>query len=270
MRKENNKLGHQAPRLYRYNNYFNHIVIRGDYHYCESHKFVYNCDEEERKLYNAEPCYYTDGRYVDGRHNYYKDCHLYFSRRGWKQDITLKSCIRRTLKCRNIPVGTIVDFTRDWYFAGKKIDFSYRFKVSKENNFDPKYEINIPKFNRNFDNDQWAQELTEELRANGFIVGVSQGNTNFLSNMISTAAAHVGKNIETSEEEGQTAIAYGHGMKIGFSTGRDTFMGYSDGCDNVLYDYFQEFDKWSNCNRISKDLSPKEIVLELLKPREDE
>jgi hypothetical protein len=119
-------------------------------------------------------------------------------------------------------------------------------------------------------NDQWAQELTEELRANGFLVGVSQGNTNFLSNMISTAAAYTGKSIEPSEEEGQTAIAYGHGMKIGFSTGRNNFMGYSNGCDNVLYDYFQEFDKWSRCLEISKDLSPKEIVLELLKPREVE
>jgi hypothetical protein len=47
-------------------------------------------------------------------------------------------------------------------------------------------------------------------------------------------------------------------------------MGYSNGCDNVLFDYFGEFDKWSRCNEISKDLSPKEIVRELLKPKKDE
>jgi hypothetical protein len=59
-------------------------------------------------------------------------------------------------------------------------------------------------------------------------------------------------------------------MIIGFSTGRNNFMGYSCGCDSVLFDYFQEFDKWSGCNEINKDLSPKEIVEELLKPREVE
>lgn len=270
MRRQDGKIGHQAPKRYRYNRYFNYITIRGDLHYCQSHDFVYDCVEEERKLYNAQPCYYTDYRYVDSRHNYYKDCHLYFSRSRWKQDITLKACIRKTLKCRNIPIGTIVEFTRDWHFSDKKIDLRYCFKVKKENNFDPKYEINSPQYFRNFDNDKWAQELTEELRANGFIVAVSRGNTNFLSNMISTAAAYTGQYIEASQEEGQTAIAYGHGMKIGFSTGRDTFMGYSCGSDSVLYDYFQEFDKWSRCNEISKDRSPKEIVQELLKPRENE
>jgi hypothetical protein len=270
MRRQDGKIGHQAPKRWRYNRYFNYITIRGDLHYCASHDFVYNCEEEERKLYNAEPCHYTDGRYVDTMHNYYKDCHLYFSRSRWKRDITLKSCIRKTLKCRNIPVGTIVEFTRDWYFSDKKIDLRYCFKVKKENYFDPQYEINLARYSRNFDNDQWAQELTEELRANGFLVGVSKGNTNFISNMISTAAAYTGQHHEASQEEGQTAIAYGHGMKIGFSTGRDTFMGYSNGCDNVLFDYFQEFDKWSRCLEISKDLTPKEIVVELLKPREDE
>lgn len=257
------KTGHQAPKGRRYNDHFNYILVCGDLHYCESHNFVYNCEEEERKLYNAEPCYYTDNRYEDGLYNFYKDCYLYFSRRG-KRDITLKSCIRRTLRCRNIPKGTIVDFTRDWYLVGESIDFNYRFKVKKENFFAPQYQINMEKYSRQFINDEWAQELTLRLRESGFIVGVSKGNPNFLSSMFSTAAAFVGKRIAPQEEEGQTAIAYGHGMKIGFSTGKDTFLGYSNGCENLLYDYFQEFNKWSQCHKISKSLCPKEIVKELL------
>ena len=262
------KLKHQAPKRWRYNHHFNYITIRGDLHYCQSHNFVYNCVEEERKLYNGEPCHYTDGRYSDSPHNYYKDCHLYWTRSRWNKDISLKSCIRRTLRCKNIPIGTIVDFTHDWYFAGKKIDMRYRFKVRKENPFDPQYEINLIRYSRNFDNDRWAQELTEELRANGFLVGVSPGNPNFLLNMVKTAAAYSGQSIEDDEEEeGQSAIAYGHGMKIGFSSGNNDFMGYSNGCDNVLFDYFEEFDKWSRCNEISKLLKPKDIVKSLLKSK---
>jgi len=139
--KEYNKLGHQAPKGWRIN-LFNHITIDGDLHYCQSHDFVYNCEEEERKLYNAEPCYYTDSRYVNGKHNYYKDCYLFFSRTRWFKGLSLKSCIRRTLKCKNIPIGTVVEFTKDWYFSHKKINLGYYFKIRKENKFDPKYEIN--------------------------------------------------------------------------------------------------------------------------------
>lgn len=266
VRRNQNKLGHQAPKGYRYD-CFNYVTIDGDLHYCASHDFVYDCEEEERKLYDAKPCYYTDSRYVSGNHNYYKDCYLYFSRGRWGRsvELSLKACMRIVNQCRNIPVGTIVDFTKDWYITGKNIDLGYRFKVKKENIFDPKYEINMPRYSRNFDDDQWANELTDELRANGFIVGVSKSNVNFLSNMISHASAMT----EPNDEEGQTAIAFGHGMKIGFSSGKDTFMGYSNGCDNVLFDYHNEFDKWSRCREIDKSLSPKEIVEILLNPKED-
>jgi len=108
MKKQNNKLGHQAPKGWRINR-FNSIEIEGDLHYCYSHNFVYNCEEEERKLYNAEPCYYTDDRFVDTPHNYFHHTYLYWTR--WKA-ISLRACIRRTLRCKNIPVGTIVEFRK--------------------------------------------------------------------------------------------------------------------------------------------------------------
>lgn len=261
--KEYKKLKHQAPKGCRYN-IFNYITIHGDLHYCASHNFVYNCEEEERKLYNAEPCYYTDDRYLDGRHNYYKDCHLYYSRARWGKSISLKACIRRTLKCKNIPVGTIVEFTKDWFFSGKKIDLSYIFKVKKENCFNPKYKINSKRYSRNFVDDQWAQELTNKLRANGFIVGVSEGNPNFLSSMISTASTYAnGKPTEITEDGGQIAVAYGHGRIIGFSTGENNFRGYSNGCENILYDFYGEFDKWSRCIEINKTTPIEDIIKEL-------
>jgi len=268
-----NKLGHQAPKGWRYNNHFNHILIRGDLHYCNNYNFVYDCVEEERKLYNAEPCYYTDGRYVDTQHNYYKDCYLYWSRNFWNEDISLKSCIRRTLKCRNIPVGTIVKFTRDWYYPKNKVDLSYHFKIRKENRFDPQYEINLATYERNFDNCEFSQKLTDALRANGFIVGVSKGNPDFISGMISTAAAFAsGKPTEISDDGGQIAVAYGHGRMIGFSSGENSFRGYGNGCENILYDFFQEFNKWSQAIEIHKTTPIDDIIKELTDdtPRDNE
>ena len=95
---ENKRLGHQAPKKWRVNR-FNSIEIKGDLHYCYSYDFVYNEKEEERKLYNAEPCYYTDGRFTDGAYNFYKNTILHWTR--WI-DISLKACIRRTLQTNNL------------------------------------------------------------------------------------------------------------------------------------------------------------------------
>ena len=273
----NEKLGHQAPKRLRFNRYFNYIMIRGDLHYCVSHDFVYNEVEEERKLYNAEPCYYTDARYVSGKHNYYKDCHLFWSRSKWgvKYSLTLKTCMRIIRQCRNIPVGTIVDIKHDWYYtvkkSGRAIPMGYRFKIKKENLFDPKYEINMKSYSRDFHCCERSQKLTEALRANGFIVSVSEGNPDFITSMINTAHEYcTGQREADKEAGGQIATAYGHGMMIGFSSGDNTYRGYSYGVKSVLFDYFGEFNKWSQCYEIDKTLPAEEIVEILLKPRDND
>lgn len=271
MLKKTTKLGHQAPKGWRLNRFFNFISIDGDYAYCASHNFLYNTKVEEEKLYNGLPCYYTDNRYYDTRHNYYKNAYLYWSRGTSHNSITLKSCIRRTLKCRNIPVGTLVHFDRDWYFTGKKIDPGFQMKVKKENKFDPKYEINDPEFTVNFNTCEFSKKLTDALRQNGFIVKVKNTNPDFLLGMVAIASMYTnGTYKEPEPDEGEMAIAYGHGMKIGYSSRKDTFMGYSNGCDNILYDYLGDFDKWSRCYEISKDTPIDEIIKILLEPMENE
>ena len=273
----NEKLGHQAPKGYVLNRYFNHVEISGDLHYCYSHDFVYNEVEEERKQYNGEPCHYTDGRYGDGRHNYFKNCYLYFSRAKWgaKHTLSLKACMRIVNQCRNIPVGTIVDFKRDWYYTSKKSDkvipMTYRFKVRKENVFDPQYEVNLKSYKRNFDDCEYSQKLTDLLRANGFLVSVSKGNPDFIMGMIATATEYAtGKRGEDRDDEGQIATAYGHNMKIGFSSNNNSYRGYSCGMYHILFDYFGEFNKWSQCYELSKDMTPEEVVKQLLAPRDEQ
>jgi len=255
-----NKLGHQAPKGWRVND-FNSIEIEGDFAYCKSHNFVYNSEEEKEKLYNAQPCYYTDKRFIDTIHNYYGETKLHWTRFKY---ISLKTCIRKVLKCRNIPVGTIVNFNKSWYVSKFKIDNSYKFKIKKENKLDINFEINMPEYFENFTNCEFSKELTNKLRENGFIVSVTK-NESFLTNMFNTAIALTGKKgFENSEIEGDIAIAYGYGKKIGYSSFKNDFMGYSNGCDNILWDKFGEFDKWSRCNEIPKTESIDKII-EILK-----
>jgi len=256
MRTKSNKLGHQAPKGYVANR-FNSIEISGDLHYCESHNFVYNCEVEDKKLHLGLPCYYTDARYYDGRFNIYKNTKIYWTR---FKDISLKACVRKTLNCRNIPVGTIVEFRKSWYVVGKYIDNSYRFKVKKENRFDPDYQVSRPSFTRNFSTCKRSIDLTNALRENGFLVSV-RTNESFLGNIMNTAVQLSGGNdyIDT-KISGEIAFAYGNDKKIGFSSYDDDFMDYSNGREDILWDYCDDFDKWSKCNLISKNSSIDEIL----------
>lgn len=256
------KLGYQAPRGYRVN-YFNYIRIDGDLSYCASHNFVYDKEEEKRKLYNGEACYFTDNRFVDSNNNFYGECYLHRTR--WNT-LSIKSCFRKVLKCRNIPVGTVVNFETSFYYPKKKFSPSFKFKVRKENKLDLKFEINDPHYSNQFTNCEFSQKLTEALRKNGFIVRVEK-NESFLSNMINTAIAHTGKtDFIDSEIQGDIAIAYGHGKKIGFSSFDNDFMGYSNGCKNILWDRLGEFDKWSRCHEIDKSTPIDDIVAKLMIP----
>lgn len=266
--KENYKLGHQAPKNWRRNE-CNSIEIEGDLRYCISHNFVYNSDDEEKKLYNGEACYYTDSRFVSTFHNYYKNTYLFWQRFN---PISIKAAIRRIRKCKGIPVGTIVQLNKSYYHPGKKINNSYLFKIRKENPIDIKFEINYPSYSDNFSTCERSKALVDALRANGFIVSVRKENENFLSSLVATAAAATGQEIEVSKEDGEVAIAYGHGKKIGFSSYDNTLFGYSYGVESILWDRFGEFDKWSRCNEIPKTTSVEEIIEILTTPNpiEDE
>jgi len=265
--KENIKLGHQAPRGWRINE-CNSIEIDGDLHYCWSHDFVYNERDERRKLYNGEPCYYTDGRFGDGAHNYFHNTMLFWQR--W-HPISIKAAIRRTLKTKGIPVGTLVNFNKSYHFRGKKFSNHFIFKVKKDNPIDIKYEVNMPSYSNNFEHCDRSQKLTESLRANGFIVSVRKENNNFISSMLSTAiAAKTGEQVEPKQETGEIAIAYGHGKKIGFSSKDDTLYGYYNGEESILWDEFDCFDKWSRCEEISKTIPPEEVVKILMEPNRNQ
>lgn len=264
-RNNSNKLGHQAKKGWRINN-FNHIHLDGDFAYCESHNFVYHPDVEEEKLYNAQPCYYTDNRFYDGD-NFYHSCYLYNRR---FTAISLKSCIKRILKCKNIPVGTIVDLQKSWYYTNGMPN-NFLFKIRKENFKDFKYEINKKSYYKNFSTDEFSIALTNKLRENGFIVSVHP-NTSFLMGMLNTAIAYTGKtDFVDSKIKGEIAVAYGHGKIIGYSSYDDDFRGYSLGEKSILFDFFGEFDKWSRCREIPKGSidDVENIITELLKNKDE-
>ena len=254
------KLGHQAPKNFRTNR-FNSIEIEGDFSYCESHNFVYNAEVEKEKLYNGDACYYTDNRFDDGSYNFFKNTMLFWQRFN---AISKKSCIRRTLNCKNIPIGTIVDFKSSYHLVGKKFGLDYKFKIKKENKLDLTYEVSKDGYFRNFNTCEFSNKLTIALRKNGFIVYVNNKNPNFLMGMINTAAKYTGQKPSVDiDEDGEMAIAYGYGLKIGFSSNKNSYMGYSNGCDNILFDKFGWFNKWSQCIEISKSTDIDQIIVRL-------
>lgn len=254
---EKSRIGHQAPKGSRVNEYHS-IELRGDFHYCWSHHFVYNKEEQEKLLYDAKPCIFTDGRFGYGPGNYFGKCVMV--RRT--QPFSLKAAMRFTESCKGIPKGAVVEFGKRWYFTDKKVNGSFLYKVKKENPIDIEYEVSRKSYFKNFDSCQKSNDLTKALREAGFLVSVVD-NTDFLMSMVKTAGKITSTNtddIDDKIKKSQIAVAYGNGLIIGFSSGDSTFRGYMNGRDNILFERFGEFDKWSYCIPISKSKSVDSIV----------
>ena len=267
------KRGHQAPLGWRPKR-FNSIYIAGDLHYCASHYFLYNEEHEEEKLYNGQPCYYTDKRFISGSANYFKECYIvrdWFRRNQKKKKrpvfskhnrcprekrghgFSLKACLRIMRKVSGIPKGTIVEFSTDWYWPGKRIDTRFIYIQKKEKLITHKFEIYGKSFTRNFDSDEYAQSLVTALREAGFIISVHTENPHRL----------------IGECDGQSCIGWGFGKKFGFSTFNNELFGYHDGRECILYDHYGEFCKWSRCLGIKKGTPVEEVVKLLQKQRNE-
>lgn len=218
-----------------------------EYCYCNSHHFVFNEHDEERKLYDAKPCVYTDIRFKYNSNS--SRLYLYNS----KKPISIRNAFRLIRKCKGLPIDNIE--LHNW-----NTKYYYRYKVKKVKPLDVVYEINNPLYEKHFTNCDFSNKLTKALRDNGFIVEVYE-NSSFLLDLVNYATIVTGgNNTIDSRIEGECAIAYGYGKKIGFSSFNDKLFGYSNGMDNILYDIFGSFDKWSRCEEIPKTTSIEEIV----------
>jgi hypothetical protein len=210
--------------------------------YCASHNFVFDPEIETQKLYNAQPCFYTDTRY-DGHLKYGSSDIIHWKR---FKDLPLKKLVNKAKSVRNVPQHKHLRIDSSYYIPGVP-HLDVKVKPSKLK-FDPKYEINDPKYSTQFTNDQWCMEFTRQLRAAGFIVSVSQ-ETDYTDN----------RDIEVG-------LAFGHNKKIGFSPIGCTLFGYSNGRGSILFDECGYFDKWSRCEEIDQHLVIPEIISILTQP----
>ena len=222
-----------------------------DMHYCSSHDFWYDPNEQDRLLHLGLPCIYTDTRYDTERgsmNSYRKGAFLWRRRSGY----SLRALKRRLKKTRNIPVGTLVNVQHNSYGVfrtGTGYSLGYTYKVRRPNTFNPEYAVNAAQYSRDFtEDDAYSKSLVDALRSNGFLVQVWNHNPDRL----------------IGENDGEIAIAYGHGLRVGFSTGNNSFRGYQCGVDSILYDAWDHFDKWSRCREIKKGVDPDEVIRMLL------
>lgn len=229
--------GHCSPKGYRTNKSFESVtIISTDLRYNVTNNLVYNQKEQEKLLSEGKPCIFTDVKFPN-EHNYNLYNELRLRWRPIEKDITLKSAIRVINKIKGIPKGTVIEFDTGMYIKNKKFSLSYLYKTKKNTSSDVTFEVTKPKYTKQFDTCKYSQELTNLLRENGFLVAVYENN-----------------------EDGQIATAHGKGLVVGISSERNTFNDYTNAVDNILFDLDVNFNKWSQCQEISKDLLPKEVV----------
>jgi len=243
------KIKYTNPKGKRFNRYFRGTDQRlfhekyGNMTFAYYGDIVFDAHEQNRLLHDGKACVYTDKRYGG-----FSDCP-----RWWLGNTT--KAFKRI--CGNFT--SLYDFPitiRRWnrYRDGGTI--IYTLKPSKEK---PKF--NLDDYCRVDDiNDKWLKELVIEMKAQGFIVKGPYHNDSFIMTMVGGE----------SDMGGQHITAYGHGKRVGISSGNDSYRGYSYGEKSVLWDWCDEFDKWSRCNEILKTTPINEIIEQLVEIRTDE
>lgn len=238
-------MGYNAPKPLR-QKLFNSITIerqnKKTYKYCINTNSWFCEEDQQQLLYLGLPCIYTDNRFSLNNGNVYATGFFYFN---YNYPICLKTGMRWLRKSYNLPVGTIVDFRTSWYYKFKKIKTNFTYIVKKENPKQFDFKVNHPSFFNEINLDDKIGDLVNLMRLNGFIVRVYEVNND--------GKTH------------QECLAYGHNKIVGFSTGDNLYYGYTYGIENILWDRFNEFDKWSKCNQIKKTLSNEEILQILIK-----
>lgn len=228
---------HTQPRGTRQNYGWRHVFIEGDspIGYCESFNAIFNHSDQTKLLYQGKPSIYTDNRFW-----------------GFSQWINLGKTTKAVI--RN--AGKLVNISNEEVTLIVNNRFRWENRLGKFQSPELKVTVpvthELPLFEKHYGNldfltDPKIIELTHALKENGFFFRIYK-NTGFL------AGGDMG---------GYSVFVYGENKRIGLSEFNHTFLGYDYGCDNILWDYYDEFDKWSRCYEIPKTNSVSEIIKEL-------
>lgn len=220
------------------------------------------------RLYQGLACLKTDSNFTENFYNinnYYKNTMILVTRR-LKGYGTLGKCLKKINKIEHLfPEGTelsIINRYYGTYINEKNEERHYHLRLKyltkrKFQGFETDFKIDKPELFDNFDQDPLMAKFVIFLRDNGFLVFIYE-NTDY-----DYTQSEMGKQIII----GKLAIAYGKDFKVGFTEFNQKLWGYSDACENILFDKKDYFDKWSRSEQFKKPTSEKDFpeFLECLK-----
>ena len=213
-------LGHNAPKGRRYTQEcYERIFFPYGLAYHKGLNAVFDEYENEVLLYTGKACIYTDKRfyfpqnripffYLEGRFIDASDRY-----------IGLKKAKRILKRIKNLPKGTVI-----WLQSPSNDGFLY--KVTKPTPvWEPEYQVDLPEYAANFEAGTYEYDLTNALRAAGFLVAV-----------------------DFSLNDGGFATAFGHLLTVGFEgKSQDTHERLGRA---IRWDSLGSFNKWSQANCI--------------------
>jgi hypothetical protein len=206
-------------------------------------KIILKYSEQEELLYNGKPCIYTDNNYSTEYNEYNYNINITKKRSG----VSLKTVMRKINKYKNLTNETILLKIRNAnYFPRLKMDLGVIFKMKPTND--------IVTFNKSkiftdtsIIKDGKIKEIIDILIKLDFNIFKEEFDENYDGTVI--------KDI---------FVVYGANRKIGITQFDDTIYGYTDAMENILYDDYDEFDKWSRCKKIPKSNSVNDIINEII------
>lgn len=220
-------------------------------HWCKSHQFWFDDEKETKKLYNGIPNIFTDNSFdAEGFGNFYKKGCIFFGKRFQKKGTSILKAVRSVIKNRvGLDEHDEITIENRFYLdlkeeTGKNYSFAVNVKIHPNHVIQPSvdYEVNGSYLTIPNSKDESFNERVLFLRENGFLCSV------FEDLDYSTNKCH------------NSCIAYGMNTKIGFSDFDNDLLGYHYGKEDILFDKYGCFDKWSRAENLSKSTNNLDLL----------
>lgn len=229
-------------------------------------------DKEQQRieLVNGRPSYHTDKNWVKPvwfydefyGHNNIKIGDKVMNRN--KSDklnfggFTLGQALKKINKIEHLfPEETTISLINNFYCPeeepeNRSLGLAYKTTRKFKGFTTDGFQISKPRYFANFEKDELLGKLITFLRSNGFTVSVEDADDEY-----------------NPVQDCKQAHIYGYEKRIGISEFNNYYNGYSYGQEFILWDWYDEFNKWSQCYQISKPKSENDFqdILDILKSK---
>ena len=216
--------------------------------------------------FEGKPCIFTDDDYELFNNNYYEN-HGFYLPGGRRKPGTLGSAIKKIRKMEQVfPTGTVLKLVNKSYYkddnTGQTASLDLEYKTTRKfQGYQETFSVSKQSYLSEIPDDNIVREFVKQMRENGFLVQVTDNEQYCDADHPDAYDSLAEYHMPSPSWMRPSFAAYftGHGIEGGISYPGETLFGYTNGINNVLFDYKDEFNKWSRCYELKKPTNTEEV-----------